>query len=367
MESIPTYSTIVIKTASMLDEMISNFTELGYNAMATYLTKPIGLLCILYIVLTGYAIALGFSDKPANEFKKIVLRIGLVFMFALNWGNFSAYAVALFTSASMDIGAAVMKVLPINIPNLTDAIGLNGSLQTLFIEFSRVGQWVMSQGSLTNPGPLFTGIGMMGFGVVVVIVAFFEIYVAKILMAVCFCVAPLFIALTLFDKTRVFFDRWLGTVVGSSLVFIFVSAVLGICLQLMHFTVAEHYLSRAVNVTFTDWLPTAFMSVLCVKVLFDVAGVAKGIGSACHTSGSSALVGGMVGAAMGASRKGGSATKETMKKGLKGLAALTPKGAIAQMGMAAAQKMTQGGSSAIQGIQNRMRSGRVLNRKFRGE
>lgn len=361
MEAIPTYATIVLKSSTMLDTMIKNFTVEGYNSLVSYLTKPIGSLCVLYIVLTGYRIAMGYSDKPANEFKNIVLRIGLVFMFAVNWGYFSSYGVDLFVYASENLGAHLMKVFPIEIPALTDAFGIKGTLQAVAIEFARVGQWVTAHGSLTNLTPYFTGFSIMGFGWLVVAVAFFEIYSAKLILAVCLTFAPLFIPLTLFEKTRAFFDKWLGFLVGYSLVFVFISSILGICMKLMHVTVAEHYLSKAINVGFTDWLPVAFMGLLCVKSLLEVTGIAKGIGGACKSSESSALVGGMVGAAMGASRTGASATSKTAglgMKGVKGLAALTPKGAIAQLGAAAAKKMTQG-ASTMKGMQNNMRKGPI--------
>lgn len=367
MESVPTYSTIVLKLATMLDTMIDAFTAAGYNAVSNYLRAPIGLLCVLYIVLTGYAIMLGFSDKPANDFKKVVLRIGLVYMFALNWGTFSAYGVDLFTTASTNLGAAIIDIVPFDFPFLTNAIGIKGALQTVLIEVSKVGQWIMNKGSFYNPTPWITGMGIIGFGGVVVVVAFMEIFVAKLIIAVCFCLAPLFITLTLFDKTRAFFDRWLGTLVGYSLIFVFVSAVLGVCMHLVHFTVAGHFISKALHVTFTDWIPVAFMAVISVKALLDVAGIAKGIGGACQAAGTSAMVGGFVGAAMGASRSGGSATKQIAGKGMSALSKLTPNGAIAQMGMAAAQKMAQGGSTAMKSIQSRMRSGGPIKRTFRGE
>lgn len=354
--SSPTYDSIILKASTLLETITASFSHKGYMAISSYLAGPIGKLCILYIVLTGLAIILGYTDKPIDEFKKIVLRIGVVYTLAFSWGNFSGYVIDLLNAISNGLGAKIMQLIPFDLP-LLNGTGVNGALQTILIESSRVGQWVMNKGSFYSPTPWITGLAIIGFGGVVALIAFIEIVSAKFILAVCFCLAPLFFAMTLLDKTRAYFDQWIGVLVGQALVAVFVSGGVGLCVHLVHFTLGEHLLSRAVNITFTDWIPLALFSLLSIKILVQLAGIAERIGGSCHSSGSSAMVGALLGSAMGsASRAGVPATKNLAGMGLKALSKLTPNGAVAQLGAKAGLKMIEGGGRAMSAIQNRMRS-----------
>ncbi|KTD49602.1 hypothetical protein Lrub_0701 [Legionella rubrilucens] len=299
----PTYSTVILKLTSHIDGLTKDFVFKGYQALAQALAKPIGSLCILMIILMGFGILRGLIKNPMEEFQKNLIRIGLVYMLAMNWGVFSAYVVALFINSAGEIGALIMNLAPTKLPAISGGgTGINHGLQSVFIEVVRVGAWTWDKASFKHWGPIFTATLIYLSGFAVVGFALFEIVIAKLMLSICLCTAPLFIPFTLFDKTRGFFDRWLGTLAGFSFVLIFVSTVVGFALHLIHWAIGGHYNTHAVNVTAVDWIPLAMVAGFCVMAILEVTSIAKSIGSACSTANGSAMVGGFIGGFLGSGR-----------------------------------------------------------------
>lgn len=346
-----TYADILLTTQSEIDRITQSFTFNGYNALASYLSVPLGLACVLYIVLTGYAMMFGFIKMPAAAFRKMLLRIGLTYTFAMNWGFFVEFFVNLFIDSASALGAVMMQANPFAVP-ITTGSGVNGGLQSVLIEIIRVGQWVFDKATFRHWAPAFTGILIDLAGVIVVGIAFFELVIAKLMLSFLLSLAPLFFLFTLFDGTKTFFDRWLGTLVGFSLVLIFVSAVVGLCMHLLHMTIIPHYLAQGETVTFSDWIPIVLVAALSLMALLEVTCIAKSIGSSCSTGHGSAMVGGFLGGALGASQSGkslGSGTKNLAGKGIKAVQSLATS--------PAGQKILHGAGSVMNNIQNRLRGG----------
>jgi type IV secretion system protein VirB6 len=340
----PNFSNIIVELSNKIDGITRTFSHDGYHAMAQALAKPIGVLCVLFITLTGYSILRGLIKTPMREFVNVVIRIGVVYTFALNWGEFSAYFEGLFVKGASDLGSVMMGATHAGAPGT----GINQALQSVFTEITSVGMWAMKKASVRNLSPLGTGIAIYVSGIAVVGLAFFEILLAKMMLAICMAAAPLFLSFTLFEKTRPFFDKWLGTLVGFSLVLVMVSTVVGICLSLVHWVVAPLYINEAAEITAGDWLPLALVSIVSVMLILEITNVAKGIGGACASSGSgSAMMGGFMGAALGMTKN---ATRMTgMNKALRLVAGGTKQ--------AAGNGMKRAGMALQRGIQKRLRGG----------
>jgi type IV secretion system protein VirB6 len=359
---IPNYATLIFRLGKEIDLITSTFISGGYKAMSSAMQGPVAAMCVLYIVLTGFSITRGLIKKPMDEFVKVSIRIGIVYMLAFNWGTFSAYFVGLFVNGAGELGAVMMKATPLTLPEIdgiTSAVGINGTLQSALIEVVRVGLWTWEKGSLTHAGPLFTGFLIWASGMAVVGLAFFEIIVAKLMIAVCMTTAPLFLSFTLFDKTRTYFDRWLDKLVGFSLVLVMVSSVVGLCMHLLHWSIGGHYINKAVGMTTVDWIPLLLVSCLCVMLILQVVGIAKSIGGMCSTGTGSAMIGGAIGGAMGVAATSGG----LMKKGAD-IAGMNPSKMATNAGRAFGQDMAEKGSHALKRGGEMMSS---IHKRMRGE
>lgn len=288
-------SGMVVGLISQVDTLMGSFANDGYNALASALKMPFAALAALFITLMGYGITHGFIKAPLQELYKMVFRLGVIFFFAMNWGNFSFYVVGLFDRGAGELASVVMKATHTPMAGKSIAAGLQSVLNEVF----QVGWSTMKLTSLKNWWPYYTALFIWLTGIAVVAVALFEIIVAKVMLSVCMAMAPLFLTLTLFDKTRSFFDRWLGAVVGFSLVLIFVSAVVGLCMTLVHASIAD-LLNETSKISQLSFAPIFLVACLAIPCLFQAASIAKHIGGACHTAGGGAVVGGLIGSSMGA-------------------------------------------------------------------
>ncbi len=342
----PDYSNIILGLGEKIDALNQTFVHNGYTSLSQTLAKPIGTLCVLFIIFTGYGIMRGLIKTPMRELVNVSIRIGLVYMFAFNWGEFSGYVVDLFVKGSSELSSVMMKANPINVPQSSGA-GINGALQSVFTEIISVGTWAIKKASFRNLMPLATGTMICISGMAIVGLAFFEIVLAKLMLSICLATAPLFISFTLFEKTRSFFDKWLGALVGFSLVLVFVSTVVGICLSLAHWVVAPLYNSQGNTIGITDYSGLVLVAILSIMAILEVTNVAKGIGGSCSSGTGSAMVGGFLGSAL---RFGKSGSKMTGLTKLASMAAGSAK-------QAAGAGLKRAGSAAMRGVQKRLRGG----------
>ena len=355
---IPTYAHIILSLQTKIGVLIDTYTSGGYQHLAKAYGPTISGVCVLYIIITGYLVISGKIEMPIKVFQTMAFKIGLVLSLALNWGFFSKYVVNLFFNGAEEIGDSLMTINPFPMPDILSGKGIYIGLQSVFIEVANVGAWVIQKGNWHNWGPILNGWLIQLTGGLVTILAFAEITIAKISMAVLFCTAPLFVAFTLFDFTKSMFDRWIGALAGCSFVVILSSAVVSIYVSLLHWTVAGHFVNKAVGVSIVGWMPIAFVALLCIPLISQIASIGRSIAGGCSSGGASAAMGGLVGGFLGASRAGGNLAKPV----------LNPASKLARQAVSnlrpqkIAQKVVSAGASAgtrmMQSVQSRLQGGK---------
>ena len=264
------YYTIIERLFTELDLLLNNFVFNGYSALANYLKTPLGLAIMLYIILMGLSISQGWVKLAMGNLVKSVQKLGLIYIAAMNWCWFSFYVVDLLNKGAGEIGSVLVAATPIPIPHFAGE-GINGAMQSVFIEITEIGSWIWNQGAWNNMSPRFTGALILVFGYTLILVALFELVLAKIMLAILFATAPLFISFTLFKPTHGFFDRWLGACVGFALLMIFISSMLALDLSLIQWSIAGMYASHATNIDLVGFVPVMIVGFIgsghSIKVL----------------------------------------------------------------------------------------------------
>ncbi|HAU3758470.1 TPA: type IV secretion system protein [Legionella pneumophila] len=307
--STTTYNNFMIQLANELDSITRTFVFDGYGALSSVLQAPLASLIVLYIILKGYAVARGLIEQPQQELFRFSIRVGLIYLFAMNWDFFSSHVCDLFISGSETIATKLM--LAIHKHGLGNSI--NQGLQNVLNEISMLGCDLFEAGSLRKLTPYFAGMMVFLSGSITVGFAFIEIVIAKLMMAVLLCTAPLFILFTLFEQTKSFFERWLGVLAGFSFVLILVSSVVGLCVHLLHW-VTSSFTTNDNPVTAAIWIPIFIVACLCVMGIMQAVNIGKSIGGSVCTSNGAAMVGGLIAGSLGA----GGLAKKAMNKARKG-------------------------------------------------
>lgn len=323
------YNNFIVQLAGEIDKLTNNFIFDGYNALASLLKAPLGSMIVLYIVLTGYAIAKGAIERPQQELFRFTMRAGLIYMMAMNWDFFASHARDLFVSGSESIASRLMQA----VNKQSTGGSINQGLQNVLNEILKLGSALFDAGSLRKLTPYFAGMMIFLSGSITIGLAFIEIVIAKLMLAVTLCTAPLFIIFTLFDQTKSFFDRWLGVLAGFSFVLIFVSSVVGLCIHLLHW-VTYSLLGNTALITAAIWVPIFIVACLCVMGITQAVSIGKNIGGSLCTSGGAAMVGGFIGGSIGAwgfSKNSMQKPVNLMRQGLGNTSSLL--GKSKQMGM----------------------------------
>lgn len=285
--------TFLADLSQEIDRITNGFIFEGYRALASLLQAPLGAMLVLYITLTGYAMMRGLIKSPKQELFKFTIKAGLIYSTAMNWDFFSSHIKDLFVIGSETIANTLMKA----VHGMPAGSSINQGLQTVLNELLALGSALFEAGSIRKLTPYFAGMMVFLSGSVTIGLAFIEIIIAKLMLAITLCTAPLFIIFTLFEQTKSFFERWLGLLLGFSLVLVFVSSVVGLCVHLLHW-VASGVLVNPEQLNMAMWVPIFIVASLCVMAISQAASIGKSIGGALCVSGGAAMAGEFIGAAV---------------------------------------------------------------------
>lgn len=343
--SAPIYSNVIDQVFSLLDQDLNSYIYNGYNALAGHLQYPLGLAFVLYFTILGLSLSQGWIELSFGVFTKAVIKVGLIYLFAMHWSNFSEYAVHGIQDSAGQIGGWLVNASPISIPG--GGTGVNGALQSVLNEVARVGAWVWDRGSISDWGPYFTSMCIWFFGLCSLVIAIIEIILAKLMLAVLFSLAPLFIGFTLFKPTQGMFDRWVGSISGFALFLIMIPAVVTLGLSFVQLVVQDQYATQAANITLVDWIPIMIAGILNLVLILKVSDYAKSIGGSISSGSGSSMLAGAVGGFIGGSFSSVGFAKST------GIAAQSVFSGV----KSGISKSSSAASSAMNAIRNKLRGG----------
>ena len=273
------YTTVIVDFLNQMDAMTSSFLVENYQALAVYMATPIALLSTLYLVITGYLVLMGTVSMSTKSFMKMVITIGSVNMFALNWLLFSDYFVALFLTVASEISSVGANSHLFQFPHLSSTgTGINDALQSVLIESVEVGVQAMQQGGYTTWMPLFIGMNFMGGATVIVALAAIELSMIKFFICLLLSTAPLFITLLLFEQTKSAFKVWISILSGFSFALIFLGVTLGMSMHWMHWVVGGLHADAQLDLKIYTLVPLYLVEILALVVLIGVIPLAKQIG-----------------------------------------------------------------------------------------
>lgn len=275
--ALPIYMTAVAGLTHEIDALLSTYVYETYQHLADYLRFPVSLLLILYVVITGWMMSLGLLKQTLAQLMRTVLVMALIVSVGLHWSLFSQFVYHLLLQAAGQVGDVIMHAAPITLPHIQGE-GIDGGLQSLLIEFTKVGVWAWLAGGWHNVGPLVNALLIWGFGYSLLFVGLYECVLAKIMLSVLLASAPFFMSLAVFRKTQTFFDRWLGACVGFSFLLILMSSVLALILHLAEWSVAGMYQSKASHLKLVGFVPVMMIGVIGIGVILKTAQLAHSIG-----------------------------------------------------------------------------------------
>ena len=211
----------------------NNFTANTYQALSSAMGPVFTLMLTLYLIVWGYRFWQGRGEGGAAQSAFRLFRAAVIYALAIGWGDFQTFVY----NAASDIPNAVGNIIVQNIgsggTSVTDSSQIEQSLSNVYLTGVDAASKLTSHAGWTNAGPYVYGaLVWVAVALFVGFAAFLVIY-GKIMLWVLLSLAPVFIALMLFNVTTRYFNGWLSGVVQFVILPVLVYTLLGFFLTIM--------------------------------------------------------------------------------------------------------------------------------------
>lgn len=262
-----------------VDSLGASTIQSLYTTLSQQL-QPVFLIGMtIYVVFWGYEMIFGRSQAAPNIFLWRVVRIMLIYGMAFTWPDFQALVVNVFTQSANGIGAAVCS-------SVAGAAATACSATQSLTNVWNAGMSVAS--SVSQAGGTF-GIALMMLAIVIVVfVALFVaasaaiVVLGKMALFLLLGLAPIFIAMALFDFSSRLFTGWITQAAQYAVLQILGYGFLGFYVTLMQTTAqdvasAVSTGSSGTGAVLTVIAPFLLMCGIGLILLFELMSIASGI------------------------------------------------------------------------------------------
>jgi len=217
---------MVTQLFQKLDTVSISAIQTIYTSLMTALLPVFTVGVTLYVVYWGYEMIYGRASLTAGAFVWRMLRIWLIYFIAFSWSPFSILVVNVFTSTADGVATAVCSgVGGTGCSSPESAVG--SQLSMVFSNGLTAAKTISASGGW---GAAFS-LGLLAIIDIVAVVIFVAVaitlvMIGKVALFVLLGLAPLFIAMALFDFSSTLFTGWLRTCVQYAIVPVIVGSSL---------------------------------------------------------------------------------------------------------------------------------------------
>ena len=212
---------------------LNKYTRLLYSAFYkdTNFIKIVRVFLLLYIVLLGCEYTLGLNKIKASDLFIRVVKIAVVTMVLdpQSWNFFNDYLFSLFTTGNEYLIASVVG------DDSPDKVHVFGFVDDAFNVFFQYNTW------LRLAAVMLSMVGIICLPILIYVIISYLFIMARVLVSYMLCIAmisillsiaPIFIVMILFSRTKKFFDNWIKSLFEYTmysallfLVFYFISTI----------------------------------------------------------------------------------------------------------------------------------------------
>jgi type IV secretion system protein VirB6 len=230
---------IITQLFQQVDSVAASAIQQIYQSLSQGLLPVFTVALTIYVAYWGYEMIYGRAPLTAGAFIWRVVRIAIIYSLAFGWGDFSTIVVATFTQSADGVASAVCTGVGGSNCGTSEA-SVSSTLSTLLTNAMNAGKTIASSGGYGAAiGLSLLAIVLMIATVIFVAIAILYVLAGKIALFILLGLAPLFIAMALFDFSSALFTGWLRTCAQYSLVPVIVYGILGFLLTLMNQTITN--------------------------------------------------------------------------------------------------------------------------------
>lgn len=179
-------------------------------------------MATLAVVMLGLNMVLQFRPMPAGGILVTLIKLVVIATIGLQWDQFNIIASAV-ESAMDSLAGAILAGYDMGGGAVSNSLA--GAVDLVLSQISEAAN-VALQPMGWMGGAMFSVILAVGLSAVGALVGIILIF-AKVMVTVFISIAPIFIAMSIFDTTKDYFNRWLQSTISYMLYPVVIAAVLG--------------------------------------------------------------------------------------------------------------------------------------------
>lgn len=205
--------TIAADVVGSFVQPLEDFITQGVSNLASALEGPLMVGAVLYIVIFGIMILLGYVRAPVSDFVVNVIKISILAALVTQADNYNYFVRDLFFTQLPEGLSAALGTVPGSTTSPT-AVSNGTAFDTVINQIMSISNEIREQGNWRNVYPIFVAIVFSAVALLVTMVLLAIVLFAKTALALILVLGPIFIALLLFRVTQPFFSSWLAAAVN---------------------------------------------------------------------------------------------------------------------------------------------------------
>ncbi len=252
-----------------LNAILVNYIATNTALIASTIEPVVATLAVIYVMIWGYLQLTGQIQEPFVVGIRRLITLAVILGVALNLWLYNQVIVDSFFNAPAQLGAAIVGAY--------DPVG---TVDQIIDSGADTGGALLQKGGILNGNFAFYLAGVAVY-LIVGITAIYTIFLlslSHIALSILLALGPVFIALTLFDTTKRFFESWIAQL--SNYAFITVLTVLASALMLTVLsTAAQQAVSQGGGISIAMAARVCMAAGLTFLVMRQVMPMASGLAS----------------------------------------------------------------------------------------
>jgi type IV secretion system protein VirB6 len=275
-----------------IDSLLGVWINGVSGSFVTALQPLAGAGFTVYIILLGWQIMRGEITEPVSEIAKRVLRLAVIIGIACGALGYQTYVIGLSNAVTGGLIATVSSGTGTTVP--TTIGGVIDNVMTPYTQLFQLLQQNASTTVIPSVSLLLAAVFVALAEFLVVIVSLGFYLLAKVELALCLAVGPIFVLLATFESTREWTRKWIGQLFHYSMQQALIAAAVSLLaseLTTVSTTAFNNYQNNGAGSVFADVLAVFVVSLCVVVLVWNIGALTQALTGAVGSIGHSAVQG----------------------------------------------------------------------------
>ncbi|MCZ0962931.1 type IV secretion system protein [Paracoccus benzoatiresistens] len=270
----------------------------------------VGYMAVLAVALVGINMMLQLLPMTWGHALSLMIKLALIGIFAWNWNQFWAVAGGIQKAIEATAGG-ILASSGDGLSGPTIADGFATAIDDMMDKFTVAATNIAAEMGGWFVTAIVSGICLLLIGTISAVAAVLILF-PKVVITVLLGLAPIVIALTLFEATKGFFERWVSACVSWSLYPLFIASIFSIMISMGTDLVDRIGTSNFASIgAFVPFIVLMILILLCMALLPSLVSSVSGNMQMMGLAAVGLMAGRSVGSYVGGARNAASAIKTT--------------------------------------------------------